>query len=163
MVMGAGALQPLGVRQVATPLPCRPPNTTAIFTIDGITALHFASARILVGIALSGVAIISSRTLAAVSRRFLMSVSAFESFFFSNLAVFSDFSCCDGLGLAAGFETVVVDLSSCDQPSVAIMTVMRQSTAVSPKEKEQDFLVIGPPPRRSEYGGKRTVDIRLTL
>src|SRR5437016_4464179 len=129
MVMGAGALQPLGVRQVATPLPCRPPNTSAIFTIDGITAIHFASPRILVGIPLSGVAMISSRTFADASRRFLMSVSAFESFFFSNLAVFSDFSCWAGLGLAAGSETVVVDLSSCDQPSVAIMTVTRQIRA----------------------------------
>src|SRR5579864_6710932 len=73
MVIGAGALHPCSVRQVATPLPWLPPNPTAIFTIDGITAMHFASLITLSGTALSGVAMISSSTLAEASMRLEMS------------------------------------------------------------------------------------------
>src|SRR5512138_3898598 len=42
---GAGALHPFELRQVATPLPCSPPNTSAILTIEGITTTHFASVK----------------------------------------------------------------------------------------------------------------------
>src|SRR5579864_8995732 len=45
----------------------------AIFTMEGITAIHFALPMTLSGIALSGVAIISSKTLADWSIRFAMS------------------------------------------------------------------------------------------
>src|ERR1700680_88277 len=74
MVRGARPLHlPVAVRQVATPLPWLSPNPTAIFTIDGITAMHLASLMTLSGIALSGIAVISSSTLAALSMRFSMS------------------------------------------------------------------------------------------
>src|SRR6185312_4394399 len=73
MVIGAGALQPCAVRQVATPLPWFPPKPTAILTMDGTTATHSAESRTPFGIPLSGVPIISVRTVAAVSRRFSIS------------------------------------------------------------------------------------------
>src|ERR1700756_1115197 len=74
IVIGAGALQtPASVRQVATPLPWLPPKPIAIFTIDGMTAIHFASRITLSGIALSGVAMISSSTFAEFSIRLSMS------------------------------------------------------------------------------------------
>src|SRR5580700_9611188 len=78
--MGAGALQPCSVLQVATPLPCCPPKPTAIFTSDGITAMHLACAITLSGIALSGIAIISFRTSADLSIRLSMSVWSLSSF-----------------------------------------------------------------------------------
>src|SRR6185437_8892408 len=68
-VKGAGALHPEVVRQVATPLPCRPPKTKPILTIDGMTARHFAESSSSSGIPLSGVPIISSKTVAAASIR----------------------------------------------------------------------------------------------
>src|ERR1035438_7356003 len=76
MVIGAGALQPEAVRQVATPLPWLPPKPTAIFTIEGITAMHFASRMTLSGMALSGVAMISFRTFADASIRLAISESS---------------------------------------------------------------------------------------
>ncbi len=79
IVIGAGALHPCSVRQVATPLPWLPPKPTAILTIDGITAIHFAPLMTLSGIALSGVAMISSRTLADASIRFAISESSLSS------------------------------------------------------------------------------------
>src|ERR1700752_214330 len=79
MVIGAMALHlPFSVRHVATPLPWLPPKPTAIFTIDGITAIHFASLIILSGIPLSGVAMISSITLAELSLLFSMSDLSFS-------------------------------------------------------------------------------------
>src|ERR1017187_5672280 len=76
IVIGAGALQPDSVRQLATPLPRFPPKPTAIFTIEGITAMHFASRMTLSGMALSGVAMISFRTFADASIRFAISESS---------------------------------------------------------------------------------------
>src|SRR6476646_722003 len=68
MVIGAGALHaPEAVRQVATPFPWFPPKPTAILTIDGITAIHFALFITLSGMALSLTAMISSSTLAELS------------------------------------------------------------------------------------------------
>src|SRR3989442_13799885 len=68
-VKGAGALHPELVRQVAIPLPCRPPKTKPILTIDGMTATHLAESRSSSGIPLSGVPMISSKTVAAASIR----------------------------------------------------------------------------------------------
>src|SRR6185437_5571364 len=79
IVMGAGALQPFPVRQLAIPLPWLPPNPTAIFTMEGITAMHCALPMTLSGIALSGVAIISSKTFAEASIRLAMSDLLFSS------------------------------------------------------------------------------------
>src|SRR5947209_1612414 len=79
MVIGAGALQPFGVLHVATPLPWFPPMPIAILIIEGTTAMHLASLIMLSGIALSGVAMISVRTLAAVSIRLLISASSLSS------------------------------------------------------------------------------------
>src|ERR1035438_10254564 len=79
MVIGAGALQPDAVRQVATPLPWLPPMPMAIFTMEGITAMHLASLITLSGIALSGVAIISFRTVADASRRLSISDRSLSS------------------------------------------------------------------------------------
>src|ERR1700733_3540436 len=81
IVIGAGALHvPLSVRHVATPLPWLPPKPTAIFTMEGTTAMHFASFITLSGIALSGVAIISFKTLAALSSRLSISDWSLSSF-----------------------------------------------------------------------------------
>jgi hypothetical protein len=66
---GAGALHPELVRQVAIPLPWRPPKTKPILIIEGITATHFAEPRSSSGIPLSGVPMISSNTVAAASIR----------------------------------------------------------------------------------------------
>src|SRR5437763_8794948 len=79
MVIGEGALQPLGVRQVATPLPWFPPKPIAIFIIEGMTATQRASAKTLSGIPLSGVAMISFSTLVALLIRFTTSESALFS------------------------------------------------------------------------------------
>src|ERR1700687_412820 len=76
MLIGAGALHPFGVLQVATPLPWFPPKPIAILIIEGMTALHLASLIMLSGIALSGVAMISFSTLAAASIRLLISDSS---------------------------------------------------------------------------------------
>src|ERR1700726_4301562 len=51
----------------------------AIFTMEGITAMHFALRMTLSGIALSGVAIISSRTLADASMRLEISDSSLSA------------------------------------------------------------------------------------
>src|SRR2546430_11417073 len=72
-VIGAGALQPDLVRQVATPLPWFPPIPRPILSIEGTTAIHCASPRTLSGIPLSGVDMISFSTFAALSRRLAMS------------------------------------------------------------------------------------------
>src|ERR1700693_1384445 len=86
MVIGAIALHlPFSVRHVATPFPWLPPKPTAIFTIDGTTAIHFASLIILSGIRLSGVAIISSITLAELSILFSMSDLSLSDFSLSAL------------------------------------------------------------------------------
>src|ERR1700756_5677028 len=111
MVIGAGALHPFPllsvVRHVATPFPCLPPKPTAMFTIDGITMMHLASARILVGIPLSGVPMISSSTLAELSKRLTISGSVFESCV-SNLA---------GLvGFVSDFFVSSVEVFCCVQP-----------------------------------------------
>src|ERR1700682_2558646 len=79
MLIGAGALHPFGVLQVATPLPWFPPMPIAILIIEGMTAIHRASLIMLSGIALSGVAMISFRTLAAESIRLLISDSSLSS------------------------------------------------------------------------------------
>src|SRR6266705_7164715 len=79
MVIGAGALQPFGVLHVATPLPWFPPIPIAILIIESTSAMHLASLIMLSGIALSGVAMISVRTLAAVSIRLLISASSLSS------------------------------------------------------------------------------------
>src|SRR5436309_15247725 len=72
MVTGATLLHlPLSKRQVAIPLPWLPPKPTAIFTIEGITAMHLASLMILSGMPLSGVAMISSSTLDGIVDPFL--------------------------------------------------------------------------------------------
>src|ERR1700674_780229 len=76
MVIGAGALHPLDVLHVATPLPWLPPKPTAILIIEGTTAMHLASFIILSGIALSGVAMTSFRTRAEASIRLLISDSS---------------------------------------------------------------------------------------
>src|SRR5580704_9659150 len=52
---------------------------TAIFTIEGMTATHFASLITLSGIALSGVAMISFKTLVDASRRLAISDSSLSS------------------------------------------------------------------------------------
>lgn len=79
IVMGAGPLQPFTllsvVRHVATPFPCLPPNPTATLIIEGITIMHFASLKIFVGIPLSGVPMISSKTLAELLSRLTISDS----------------------------------------------------------------------------------------
>src|SRR5436190_211810 len=77
MLNGAGALQPLAVLHVATPLPCWPPKPTAIFTMLGTTAMHSASLMIFIGILLSFASMISVRTVAAVSIRFSISDLSF--------------------------------------------------------------------------------------
>src|SRR5215471_4295216 len=80
IVTGAGALQaPDSVRQVAIPLPWFPPNPTAIFTIDGITAMHLALFITLSGIALSFTAMISSNTFADALSRLSISDWFFSS------------------------------------------------------------------------------------
>src|ERR1700675_1012771 len=79
MVIGAGALHPLDVLQVATPLPWLPPMPIAILIIEGTTAMHLASLMMLSGIALSGVAMISFRTLADASIRLLISAWSLSS------------------------------------------------------------------------------------
>src|ERR1700692_4932501 len=79
MVIGAGALHPLDVLHAATPLPWFPPIPIAILIIEGTTAMHLASLMMLSGIALSGVAMISFRTLAAPSIRLLISASSVSS------------------------------------------------------------------------------------
>src|SRR5579864_9385992 len=74
IVIGAIALHlPVSVRHVATPFPWLPPKPTAIFTMEGTTAIHFASLIILSGMPLSGVAMISSSTFAELSILFSMS------------------------------------------------------------------------------------------
>src|ERR1700680_1442695 len=79
MVIGARALhRPFSVRHVATPLPRLLPKPNAIFTIDGTTAMHFASLMILFGMPLSGVAMISSNTLAELSILFSISDLSFS-------------------------------------------------------------------------------------
>src|ERR1700674_5688085 len=79
MVIGAGALHPFGVLHVATPLPWFPPIPIATLIIEGMTAIHRASLIMLSGIALSGVAMISFRTLAAASIRLLILDSSLSS------------------------------------------------------------------------------------
>src|SRR6202023_2728767 len=69
IVMSAGALQPLAVRQVATPLPPLPPKTKPPLTMWGTTATHFACCNTSSGIPLSGIPIISCITCVALSSR----------------------------------------------------------------------------------------------
>src|SRR4029077_6257340 len=109
---------------------------------EGTTAMHFASARISVGIPLSGVPMISSSTLAEEFSRFAISVFDFESSvvgLFSNLAVL-DFFVCDGLGLGVGFEVVVVGVSFCDQARVAIANVITNTSAARVTEYHLEFI-----------------------
>src|SRR6266568_3309033 len=74
----AGALQrPLAVRQVATPLPPSAPNTNPPLIMWGTTAMHFACSSTSSGIPLSGAAITSCRTAAALSSRSV--VASFRS------------------------------------------------------------------------------------
>src|SRR5437667_12381791 len=75
MVIGAGALQPDEVWQVAKPFPYLPPNTNPPLIIEGTTATHLADERTSLGIPLSGAAMTSSRTLDAASMRFTRSSS----------------------------------------------------------------------------------------
>src|ERR1700730_19237324 len=75
-VMKAGALQPLAVLQVATPLPPLPPKTKPALTICGTTATHFACSNTSSGIPLSGIPIISCNTLVALSNRSVASSRA---------------------------------------------------------------------------------------
>src|SRR6266852_6380509 len=76
IVMNAGALQPLIVRQVATPLPPLPPKIKPPLTMCGITATHFACSNTSSGIPLSGALIISCNTLVALSSRSMASSRA---------------------------------------------------------------------------------------
>src|SRR4030095_5060575 len=74
--MNAGALQPLAVRQVATPLPPLPPKIKPPLTMWGTTATHFACSNTSSGIPLSGAPLISYKTLVALSRRSVASSRA---------------------------------------------------------------------------------------
>src|SRR5580700_8860961 len=76
IVMKAGALQPLAVRQVATPLPPLPPKTKPALTMCGTTATHFACSNTSSGIPLSDIPIISCNTLVALSSRSVASSRA---------------------------------------------------------------------------------------
>src|ERR1700726_1070738 len=58
----AGALQPSGVRQEATPRPCLPPMMKPPLIKLGTTRMHFEPVNTSSGIPLSGVAIIDWRT-----------------------------------------------------------------------------------------------------
>src|SRR5690349_1081681 len=74
-VKNAGALQPpLVVLQVATPLPCCPPMPNPPLIICGTMATHFAPLKTFSGMPLSGAAVISCRTVAALSSRLAASV-----------------------------------------------------------------------------------------
>src|SRR5271165_5969673 len=70
---GAGALHPVAVRQLATPLPYSAPNTKPPFLSDGTTPTQRAVSIRSWGIPLSGAAIISSRTSTAAFTRFTSS------------------------------------------------------------------------------------------
>src|SRR5450631_3178820 len=76
IVMNAGALQPLDVRQVATPLPALPPKIKPPLTIGGTTAMHFACSNTSAGIPLSGIPIISCNTVVALPSRSVASSRA---------------------------------------------------------------------------------------
>src|SRR4030095_7098577 len=76
IVMNAGALQPLAVRQVATPFPPLPPTTNPPLTMCGTTATHLACSNTSSGIPLSGIPIISCITWVALSRRSVASSRA---------------------------------------------------------------------------------------
>src|SRR5271166_3726811 len=70
---GAGALHPVAVRQVATPLPYSAPNTNPPFLSEGATPTQTADPMMSWGMPLSGAAMISSRTSAAAFTRFTSS------------------------------------------------------------------------------------------
>src|SRR6202011_4724696 len=76
IVMKAGALQPLAVRQVPTPLPPLPPKTKPALTMCGTTATHFACSNTSSGIPLSDIPIISCNTLVALFSRSVASSRA---------------------------------------------------------------------------------------
>src|SRR5215469_9409829 len=65
MAKKAGALHPLGVRQLATPRPYRAPKTNPPFSMEGTTATHSAEPSTSWGMPVSGALWISSRTAAA--------------------------------------------------------------------------------------------------
>src|ERR1700678_4228797 len=67
--MNAGALQPCPVRQVTTPCPYSAPTRKAPFFTLGTTPTQVAADMIWFGIALSGVAMIASRTSFALAMR----------------------------------------------------------------------------------------------
>src|ERR1700678_4000347 len=67
--MNAGALQPCPVRQVTTPCPYSAPTRKAPFFTLGTTPTQVAWDMIWFGIALSGVAMIASRTSFALAMR----------------------------------------------------------------------------------------------
>src|SRR5690348_6947847 len=69
-----GALQPWSVRHVTTPWPYCPPTTKAAFFMLGTTPMQVAFSVIWLGIALSGVAIISLMMWVAASSRASRSV-----------------------------------------------------------------------------------------
>src|SRR2546423_4937525 len=93
--IGAGALQPDLVRQVATPLPWFPPIPRPTLSIEGTTAIHFASPRTLSGIPLSGADMISFKTFAALSKRLAMSDLSLSSAAHVVLARISKHAHCD--------------------------------------------------------------------
>src|SRR3954469_17887162 len=77
--MNAGALQPVAVRQGATPRPCLPPNTNAAFIRFGTTAMHFAFSKTSCGIPWSGADMISPSTRPAFVRRSVASSRPFAN------------------------------------------------------------------------------------
>src|SRR5579864_1800778 len=76
MVKNAGSLQPLGVRQLATPRPYCAPNTKPPFNMEGTTATQSADPMTSSGMPVSGAAWISSRTVAAAFTRLAAGLSS---------------------------------------------------------------------------------------
>src|SRR5579872_1364197 len=74
MVMKAGALQPLAVRQLTTPLPCSPPTMNPPLVNLGTTAMHFALPSNDDGIGLPPVVMFCTVSVAAV-RTLLLSTA----------------------------------------------------------------------------------------
>src|ERR1022692_3001730 len=134
IVMNAGALQPLAVRQVATPLPPLAPKIKPPLTMCGITATHFACSNTSSGIPLSGIPIISCNTLVALSSRSEASsradpaqhsvprlniASTNITFFMHNLLIFAS---APHLRLRAAY-TVKHNLDSKCRPASSILTL----------------------------------------
>src|SRR5206468_2304718 len=74
---GAGALQSLVTRHVATPLPRRTPMPSAKLAREGTTTIQRASGKTCFGLGRSGAVINWPRTAADASRRSRLSASCF--------------------------------------------------------------------------------------